>query len=87
MPWINGRFYASPLYGMALERARSIDVASRTRFTNEQEADAHCQLSSRDKAYLDAYYDAVSAWAKHYNVDPTLVLGVGIESGFASAGT
>jgi hypothetical protein len=45
------------------------------------------QLSSRDKAYLDAYYDAVSAWAKHYNVDPTLVLGVGIESGFASAGT
>jgi hypothetical protein len=41
----------------------------------------------RDKAYLDKYYDAVAAFAKRYNVDPALVLGVGIESGFASEGT
>jgi hypothetical protein len=45
------------------------------------------ELSARDKAYLDKYYDAVAALAKVYNVDPTLVLGVGIESGFASQGT
>ena len=38
------------------------------------------------KAYLDKYYDAVNAQAKHYKVDPALVLGVGIESGFASQG-
>ena len=45
------------------------------------------QLSPRDKAYLDKYYDAVAALAKEYNVDPALVLGVGVESGFASQGT
>ena len=44
-------------------------------------------LSTRDKAYLDKYYDAVAALAKNYNVDPALVLGVGVESGFASQGT
>ena len=44
-------------------------------------------LSARDKAYLDKYYDAVRAQAKNYKVDPALVLGVGIESGFASQGT
>lgn len=45
------------------------------------------RLSARDKAYLDKYYDAVAALAKAYDVDPTLVLGVGVESGFASKGT
>ena len=44
-------------------------------------------MSSRDKAYLDKYYDAVATLAKEYNVDPALVLGVGVESGFASQGT
>ena len=44
-------------------------------------------LSARDEAYLDKYYDAVAALAKQYDVDPALVLGVGTESGFASAGT
>lgn len=44
-------------------------------------------VSARDTAYLDKYYDAVSALAKVYNVDPALVLGVGIESSFASQGT
>jgi hypothetical protein len=45
------------------------------------------QLSERDKSYLDKYYDAVTVLAKKYNVDPALVLGLGIESGFASGGT
>jgi hypothetical protein len=45
------------------------------------------KLSGRDKAYLDKYYDAVSKLAKQYKVNPALVLGVGIESGFASKGT
>lgn len=45
------------------------------------------KLSPRDEAYLDKYYDAVLRFAKAYDVDPTLVLGLGIESGFASAGT
>jgi hypothetical protein len=45
------------------------------------------QLSPRDKAYLDKYYDAVATLAKEYNVDPALVLGVGAESGFAFKGT
>lgn len=44
-------------------------------------------LSARDKSYLDKYYDAVDVLAKRYGVEPSLVLGVGIESGFASAGT
>jgi hypothetical protein len=43
--------------------------------------------SSRDKAYLDKYYDAVKALAARYNVDPILVLGLGAESGFATKGT
>ena len=42
------------------------------------------RLSARDQAYLDKYYDAVAVLAKRYNVDPALVLGVGIESSFAS---
>lgn len=45
------------------------------------------QLSPRNKAYLDKYYDAVATLAKAYNLDPALVLGVGTESGFASQGT
>lgn len=45
------------------------------------------QVSARDKAYLDKYYDAVAALAEVYNVNPALVLGVGAESGFASQGT
>ncbi len=45
------------------------------------------QLSPRDKAYFDKYYDAVATLAKEYNVDPALVLGIGVESGFASQGT
>jgi hypothetical protein len=45
------------------------------------------QLSDRDRSYLDRYYDEVARMAKYYFVDPILVLGVGIESGFASAGT
>jgi hypothetical protein len=44
-------------------------------------------LSARDKSYLDKYYDPVRVMAKRYAVDPALVLGVGIESGFASKGT
>jgi hypothetical protein len=44
-------------------------------------------LSSGDKAYLDKYYDAVANLAQKYAVDPELVLGVGVESGFASKGT
>lgn len=44
-------------------------------------------LSGRDKAYLDKYYEPVVHSAKKYNVDPALVLGLGFESGFASAGT
>ncbi|MGH9738709.1 MAG: hypothetical protein ACRD4X_08990 [Candidatus Acidiferrales bacterium] len=45
------------------------------------------QLLDRDRSYLDKYYDAVSRDAKKYKVDPALVLGLGIESGFASKGT
>ncbi|HKV49327.1 MAG TPA: hypothetical protein VJN69_14635 [Candidatus Acidoferrales bacterium] len=44
-------------------------------------------LSARDKAYLDKYYRPVADLAKKYRVDPALVLGLGFESGFASAGT
>lgn len=45
------------------------------------------ELSLRDKPYLDKYYDAVNVLAKRYDVEPGLVLGIGIESGFAAAGT
>jgi hypothetical protein len=44
-------------------------------------------LSVRDKSYLGKYYNPVTVLAKRYDVDPALVLGVGIESGFASKGT
>lgn len=44
-------------------------------------------LSDRDRAYLDKYYRPVADLAKKYRVDPALVLGLGFESGFASAGT
>jgi hypothetical protein len=140
MPWMNGRFYANPLFGPALERAR---MANSGRIWSEQYPELEFQssaeqtashgtpgqpppsqpptqtgpkqqsdsghwvtidgkhvlvhesqgksaqghLSQRDKAYLDKYYDAVNKLAKKYNVDPTLVLGLGIESGFASQGT
>lgn len=46
--------------------------------------DVAAKLSARDRAYLDNYYGPVSALAQKYGVDPALVLGVGIESGFAS---
>jgi hypothetical protein len=140
MPWINGRFYANPLFGRALERAREAEsgriwseqypelgfepMAEQTSSDAEPSQTAPSQLpaktqpnqpggsdhwvtidgkhvlvhepqgksvqghlSWRDKAYLDKYYDAVNKLAKKYNVDPTLVLGLGIESGFASQGT
>jgi RHS repeat-associated protein len=45
------------------------------------------QVSLRDTSYLDRYYDEVKADAVTYGVDPSLVMGVGIESGFASNGT
>ncbi len=45
------------------------------------------KLSMRDKAYLDKYYARAVLDAAIYKVDPALVLGVGIESGFASDGT
>ncbi len=45
------------------------------------------QVSPRDQAYLNKYYKPVSQMAQAYNVDPTNVLGVGIESGFGSQGT
>jgi hypothetical protein len=45
------------------------------------------QVSARESAYLDKYYDAVAARAKVYNVNSALVLGLGAESGFATQGT
>lgn len=140
MPWVNGRFYANPLFGHALERARDAEggrlwseqfpemgfepVANqdpskavpkqttspqpqgRTQPKHQRDADhwvtingrrvlihepqgkaLASQLSDRDKSYLDRYYDAVDKLAKKYGVDPTLVLGLGLESGFASRGT
>ncbi|HVJ52587.1 MAG TPA: hypothetical protein VM689_09010 [Aliidongia sp.] len=44
-------------------------------------------LSSRDRAYLVRYYEPVVALAKKYSVDPMLVLALGAESGYATAGT
>jgi hypothetical protein len=43
------------------------------------------KLSTRDKTYLDKYYDVVNEMAKKYFVDPTLVLGIGAESGFGTS--
>jgi hypothetical protein len=45
------------------------------------------QLSDVDKSYLDRYYDEVAMMAKYYFVSPILVLAIGQESTFASAGT
>jgi hypothetical protein len=131
MPRINGRFYANPLFGRALERAREAEsgrvwteqypelgfqssaeqtgsqaTPSKTEPRQQSGSDhwvtidgkhilvhesrgksAQSHLSERDKAYLDKYYDAVNKLARKYQVDPTLVLGIGIESGFASQGT
>jgi hypothetical protein len=44
-------------------------------------------LSARDRAYLDQYYQPVTLYASQYRVSPILVLGLGAESGFASDGT
>lgn len=99
MPFINGRFYINPAYGRALEAPRSADAASQRNshwvtiderhvlIHESQHGRAAVRLSARDKAYLDRYYDAVSILANKYSVDPALVLGVGVESGFASQGT
>ena len=102
MPFINGTFYANPTYGRAVEAARAaeeeqpdpnkedgrwVTIDGHHVLLNDSQAKRQPQLSVRDKAYLDKYYDAVAAFAKRYNVDPALVLGVGIESGFASEGT
>ncbi len=70
----------------AAEAKRS-GQANSPRARKRDRSQNHPQLSARDKAYLDEYYDAVNAQAKHYKVEPALVLGVGIESGFASEGT
>ena len=66
-----------------------LDQASSQRPPTEdtQHPERKRHLSARDKSYLDKYYDAVTVLAKKYKVDPVLVLGVGIESGFGSGGT
>jgi hypothetical protein len=140
MPWINGRFFANPLFGRALERARVADsgrnwseqypesgfqhiadqnpgtaapgqkssaqpqdpsqakpqrpsdhwvtIKGRRVLIHEPQNKASgSRLSNRDKSYLDKYFDAVDKLARKYDVDPTLILGLGIESGFASQGT
>jgi hypothetical protein len=102
MPFINGRFYMNPTYGRVIENARDSDAVPRQSAANQKQAGAsrwvtingrHVLIQetqaghARDKAYLDRYYNAVSSLAKKYNVDPALVLGLGIESGFASQGT
>ena len=99
---INGKYYANPAFGRAVEAARAaeeeqpdpnkedgrwVTIDGHHVLLNDSQAKRQPQLSVRDKAYLDKYYDAVAAFAKRYNVDPALVLGVGIESGFASEGT
>jgi len=45
------------------------------------------RIRQRDVDYLDRYYDPVSRYAQQFGVDPTLVLGLGIESGFGTRGT
>jgi hypothetical protein len=102
MPLINGKYYANPAFGRAVEAARAaeeerpdenneggrwVTIDGHHVLLNDTQAKRQPQLSVRDKAYFDKYYDAVAAFAKRYNVDPALVLGVGIESGFASEGT
>ncbi len=44
-------------------------------------------LHDQHRRYLDRYYDPVLGLAREHGVDPALVLGMGGESGFASAGT
>jgi hypothetical protein len=44
-------------------------------------------LSARDKSYLDRYYGPVADYAARYKVSPLLVLGLGLESAFATKGT
>jgi hypothetical protein len=62
--------------------------ASGTLGTNQQNNPCSAPgISARDNAYLDKYYGPVAAEASDYSVDPALVLGVGIESAFASSGT
>ena len=46
-----------------------------------------CTLNARDRNYLNLYYKPVSQAAPNYKVSPALVLGIGAESSFASAGT
>jgi hypothetical protein len=102
MPLINGKYYANPAFGRAVEAARAaeeeqpdpnkedgrwVTIDGHHALLNDSQAKRQPQFSVRDKAYLDKYYDAVAALAKRYNVDPALVLGVGMESGFASEGT
>jgi hypothetical protein len=102
MPLIKGKYYANPAFGRAVEAARAaeeerpdenneggrwVTINGHHVLLHDSQAKRQPQLSVRDKAYLDKYYDAVAALAKRYNVDPALVLGVGIESGFASEGT
>jgi len=102
MPLINGRYYANPTYGRAVEAARAseekrpdanneggrrVTIDGRHVLLHDAQAKRQPSVSDRDKTYLDKYYDAVVAFAERYNVDPALVLGVGIESGFASKGT
>ncbi|MGA8220212.1 MAG: hypothetical protein WB780_01065 [Candidatus Acidiferrales bacterium] len=69
------------------EGGHSVTIEGRHVLIQKGQAGRPRPVSARDKAYLDKYYDAVAALAKVYNVDPALVLGVGIESGFASQGT
>jgi hypothetical protein len=45
------------------------------------------RIRQRDIDYLDRYYDAMAKYANRYKVDPALPLGLGIESGFGTAGT
>ncbi len=69
------------------EGTRWVTIDGRHVLIRDGQAQRQPHVSARDKAYLDKYYDAVASLAKRYNVDPALVLGVGIESGFASQGT
>ena len=67
-----------------------VTINRRNVFIDEAQRTARVRKSSisdRDKAYLEKYYGPVAALAKKYRVDPVLVLGLGFESGFTSAGT
>ena len=48
--------------------------------------DVAATLSARDKDYLDRYYGPVAAYSAKYKVNPMLVLGLAMESQFASKG-